>query len=110
MIVSPSVRHTTILAAATLLLPALRAAAEEIHWHRDYRAAWTESRDTHKPLLIDVETDPCFWCKKLDATTLRDPAVAGLVNRAFVPLKIDARHEPDLARGLRVHSYPTLVF
>ena len=47
-----------------------------------------EALENNKPLLIDVGTDNCHWCKQLDATTFRDPAIAALVNERYVPLKV----------------------
>lgn len=83
--------------------------AQEVQWRHDYNSARKEAVERAKPLLLDFGTENCFWCKKLDASTFRDPAVAGLLNERFVPLKIDATRDAALADLLRIHSYPTLV-
>ena len=102
-----SVRSGCVL--AVLALAALPAAAKEIHWRGDYRSAWQESRASGRPLLLDFGCDNCVWCRKLDAATLRDPAVAALVNRDFVAYRVNADREPRLAQALHVSSFPTIV-
>src|SRR5205085_9259312 len=82
---------------------------QEIQWRRDYSTAWEESHATGRPLLIDFGTEACFWCKKLDVTTFRDPSVVNLINTEFVALRVDAERTPALARALHVRSYPTIV-
>src|SRR5690606_8386497 len=61
------------------------------------------------PLLLVVGTDNCFYCRKLEANTFRDPAVSAYLADGFVPLKIDANRDPALARALKVKAYPTMV-
>jgi thioredoxin-related protein len=85
------------------------AIAQEVEWRTDYNKARQEAVDKGRPLLLDFGTENCFFCKKLDATTFRDPAVVGLLNKQFIPLKIDAGRSPALADALRVDRYPTLV-
>jgi thioredoxin-related protein len=103
-------RGRAVLALSLLAAAALPAAGQEVRWHADYRTAWEESRAARRPLVLDFGTQRCFWCKKLDATTFRDPAVAGRINAEFVALRVDARSEPDLARALHVEAFPTVVF
>ena len=59
--------------------------------------------------MLDFGTEACFWCKKLDATTFRDPKVVKLLNEQFIPVKIDANKHPRLTQALNVASFPTLV-
>ena len=84
-------------------------AAAPMAWRTDYNAARKEAQEKGLPLLIVVGTDNCFYCKKLEATTLRDPRVSGLLGGGFVPLKVDAHQNPALASALKVNVYPTIV-
>jgi thioredoxin-related protein len=103
------VQIRNLLAVAFLIVAAVPSAGQEIHWCRDYRTAWEEAHATGRPLLLDFGTESCFWCKKLDATTFRDPAIVETVNDGFVALHVDANREPVLVRTLRIKSFPTLV-
>jgi thioredoxin-like negative regulator of GroEL len=78
-------------------------------WRHDYDAARKEAAATGRPLLFDIGTEACGWCKKLDATTLRDPAVVRALNDRFIPVRVDAGKNAKLADGLGAEGYPTLV-
>jgi thioredoxin-like negative regulator of GroEL len=99
-----------ILAAGVLSWPAQRVGAQEVPWRFDYAAARQEAREKNLPVLLDFGTANCLWCKKLDATTWRDPAVVRLVREYFIPLRIDGEKQAKLAQMLAIRSYPTLVF
>jgi len=109
----PQVRRLPQLVAfsASLLLgTATPAPAEEVPWRYDYNAARKEAKEKNKPIVLDFGTANCHWCKQLDVTTFRDPAVIKVLTERFIAVKIDAGKEPDLALALGINSYPTLVF
>ena len=81
----------------------------ELKWRSDYNASRKEAHEKNLPLIIDFGTANCFWCRKLDESTFKDPRVVALMNERFVPLKIDAEREVHLANHLRIESYPTIV-
>ena len=43
-----------------------------------------------KKMLIDVYTDWCGWCKKMDATTFANPKIAAYVNQYFYAVKFNS--------------------
>ena len=96
--------------ASGLGLLAPTARAQEVVWRDDYNKARQEASDKGRPLLIDLGTENCYWCKQLDLRTFKDPAVVTLLNDRFVPLKVDAQRTPALAEALNIQNYPTLVF
>jgi thioredoxin-like negative regulator of GroEL len=83
--------------------------AQEVSWRNDYNRARQEAADKGVPLLIDIGTENCYWCKQLDARTFKDPALVAYVNERTVPLRIDAQRAPGLTDALKIQSYPTLV-
>jgi thioredoxin-related protein len=85
------------------------AFAQEVQWRYDYNAARREAEAMHRPLMIDFGTENCFWCKRLDASTFHEATVAGVLNERFIPLKIDADRDAQLAQSLNIQSYPTIV-
>lgn len=107
-----------LLAALGALAPSLCAQESgavllstwgDLKWRSDYNAARKEAHEKNLPILIDFGTTSCFWCRKLDESTFRDPRVVALMNERFVPLKIDAEREAHLTNHLRIESYPTIV-
>lgn len=92
-----------------LLVFVLPVAAQELHWRHDYNSARKESVDKNRPMLLDFVTDHCFWCKKLESTTFRDPAVARVLQQQFVLLKVDAERQTELTQMLKVQNFPTMI-
>lgn len=85
--------------------------------------ALAEAKRLNKPLLVDVYTDWCGWCKRMDKTTYGHPDVRDYVARSFVTAKVDAeddrRHATYLgesrsyrqfADSFRISGYPTTLF
>jgi thioredoxin-like negative regulator of GroEL len=86
------------------------APAQEVQWRQDYKKAREEAVEKNRPLLIDVGTENCYFCKQLDQRTFKDPAIIAMLNDRCIPLRIDAEQHPRLTEALRVEYYPTLVF
>ena len=70
------------------------------------------SKESGKLIFIDACTSWCGPCKKMAATSFKDPAVAELYNEKFINLKIDCERDADgpaMARLYEIKAYPTLL-
>jgi thioredoxin-related protein len=88
----------------------------------DYTAAATKAKAENKMLLVDVFTDWCVWCKRMDKDVYTDPAVQAEMNKYFTAVKLDAESkeeqtfrgaaisEEGIAKTMKVTGYPTTVF
>jgi thioredoxin-related protein len=56
--------------------------------------SWTEAVNANaknpKLIFVDVYTDWCGWCKRMDATTFQDPIIASILSKHFYAVKLDA--------------------
>jgi thioredoxin-related protein len=65
------------------------ATANEINWI-SFEQAVKLSKKEPRQIMIDVYTQWCGWCKKMDATTFKDPTIVNYVNKNFYAVKLDA--------------------
>jgi hypothetical protein len=107
----PPTRATPLCLSAcySLLCLLQSASAQEVEWRKDYAGALREAQEKKRPLLLDFGTVDCFYCKKLDDSTFRDPAVIARLNRDFVAVKIDAGRYTSLVQQLNIQLFPTLL-
>jgi thiol:disulfide interchange protein len=70
------------------------------------------AKSTGKPILVDVSTDWCGFCKKLDRETLSAPPVAAFLSSNFVSVKVNAEDGSEgqqLAAKHNVRGFPTTL-
>ncbi len=80
------------------------------------------AKTTNKKILVDIYTDWCGWCKKMDKEVYIDGAVQKYLNEKFIVVKLNAesdkRHnynggeysEIEIAQMFGITGYPTTVF
>src|SRR5207249_3575000 len=75
----------------------LKSAADQpVHWAPWGDAAFERARQENKPILLDIGAVWCHWCHVMDGESYEDPAVAELLNRDFVCIKVDRDERPDV--------------
>lgn len=102
--------------------PSATAPGEKIRW-TDVADGFVEAKRSGQPLLVDVSTQWCGWCKKMGRTTYADPAVRAYVNKKFIASKVDAEDDArrveyggvesthrQFADSFRINQYPTALF
>lgn len=82
-----------ILLISIFSFPAL--AQEKIKW-MTFEEAVEKSKKKPKHIFIDMYTDWCGWCKKMDASTFLDPVIVELMNKHFYAVKFDAEQKDTI--------------
>ncbi len=91
-----------------------------------------KSKKERRKVVVDVYTDWCGWCKRMDATTFQHPQIAKYINEHYYAVKFNAEDRKDIdfkgktfkfvKNGMRGYhelaalitqgrlSYPSIVF
>jgi uncharacterized protein YyaL (SSP411 family) len=72
------------------------AAHQPVHWHGWSDAAFARALVEDKPVLLDIGAVWCHWCHVMDGESYEDPAIAEILNREFVCIKVDRDERPDI--------------
>jgi len=78
--------------------------AEEVHW-MTFEEALEASETEPKKWMIDLWTDWCGWCKRMDATTFKDSLIIDYLNDHFYPVSFDAEQKEDIVVGDKTYTF-----
>lgn len=101
------------LAGLAALMVAGSVHAAVVKWQQDYDRAVAEAKEKKKLVMVDVYTDWCGWCKKLDRDVYAHKAVAEKLQKDFISVKINPERgskNKQLAQKFGTRGYPHIVF
>ena len=74
----------------------LQHAHNPVDWYPWGEEAFARARAEDKPLLLSVGYSACHWCHVMERESFEDPAIAAVMNRHFVSVKVDREERPDV--------------
>jgi uncharacterized protein YyaL (SSP411 family) len=69
-----------------------------VDWYPWGEAAFAKSRAEDKPIFLSVGYSTCHWCHVMERESFESDALAAILNRWFVPVKVDREERPDVDR------------
>lgn len=85
------------------------AEVKELPWLKDKDKALAMAKEQKRMIFVDMYTDWCGWCKKLDKDVFMDPEFQKIA-LSFVLLKLNGDEESETVQKYEVSGYPTLLF
>ena len=100
------------LCSFKLIKPGKVSEAPHITW-MTWEQAQEAQKKKPKKIFVDVYTDWCGWCKKMDMTTFENPLIAKYMSANFYCVKFNAEtHDDIMFKGEKYSSdgrYNTLA-
>src|SRR5437588_290102 len=84
--------------------------ASEINWRPWSQEAFEQARQTGRPILLSISAVWCHWCHVMDETTYSHAGVIDLINREYVPVRVDNDVRPDINQRYNMGGWPTTAF
>jgi uncharacterized protein YyaL (SSP411 family) len=76
----------------------LEHAYNPVDWYPWGDRAFEKARRDDKPVFLSVGYSTCHWCHVMERESFEDDAIAVVLNRSFVAVKVDREEHPDIDR------------
>jgi uncharacterized protein YyaL (SSP411 family) len=67
-----------------------------VDWYPWGPEAFAKARQEHKPIFLSIGYSTCHWCHVMERESFENQAVAEVLNRNFIPIKVDREERPDV--------------
>jgi uncharacterized protein len=84
--------------------------AAEINWKPWSESSFESARLSGRPILLSISAVWCHWCHVMDETTYSHPGIIDLINREYVPIRVDNDVRPDINQRYNMGGWPTTAF
>ncbi len=69
-----------------------------VDWYPWGDEAFATARREDKPIFLSIGYSTCHWCHVMERESFEDEETAAVLNRYFVPVKVDREERPDVDR------------
>jgi thioredoxin-related protein len=92
---APVLAIGVFVALAFVIKPQPQPEAGGIKW-MTWKQLQEAEKTEHRKVFVDVYTGWCGWCKRMDASTFKNPEIVKYVNDNFYAVKFDAETREDI--------------
>jgi uncharacterized protein YyaL (SSP411 family) len=76
----------------------LQHAYNPVDWYPWGQEAFQKSETERKPIFLSIGYSTCHWCHVMERESFENQAVAEIMNRHYVSIKVDREERPDVDR------------
>ena len=76
----------------------LQHAHNPVDWYPWGEEAFARARAENKPIFLSVGYSTCHWCHVMERESFENDEIAALLNRDYIPIKVDREERPDVDR------------
>ena len=76
----------------------LQHAHNPVAWMPWGAAVWDRAKAENKPVFLSIGYSTCHWCHVMERESFEDEKTAEILNREFIPVKVDREERPDVDR------------
>src|SRR5271166_6646098 len=69
-----------------------------VDWYAWGQDAFEKARRENKPIFLSIGYSTCHWCHVMERESFESDAIAEILNREFVSIKVDREERPDVDR------------
>ncbi len=74
----------------------LQHAHNPVEWQSWGNEAFSRAKKEDKPILLSIGYSACHWCHVMEKESFENEAIAAVMNRHFINIKVDREERPDL--------------
>lgn len=105
----------------TIIVLSTVSFGKEPQW-KNFNDGLAQAKKSGKKVLVDVYTDWCSWCKKMDANTYSDMKVREYLQKNYIIVKLNPEKDgevmydgkkysaADFSQGMGINGYPATLF
>lgn len=92
-----------LLAILTIFSISLQA-QDKVNW-LTFEQAIEKNKEHPKPILVDLYTNWCGWCKKMDKTTYKNDIIVQYINENYYAVKMNGEDKNDITFKGKTYKY-----
>ena len=76
----------------------LQHADNPVDWYPWGQQAFDKARELDRPIFLSIGYSTCHWCHVMAHESFESDAIAEILNRDFISIKVDREERPDVDR------------